>query len=275
MTTSTNNVVLLTSFDSIAISDLRGFIQVYSDIEHQVEDLREAIAPRVLDIGKHYYEQAEGVATQAAENFETAMQLEVDFITSDKAGEKKLSPTKVKLKGSSPLAAAYKKVRLALLNGANLLELESCSACAKFNSDYTKEQERIDNSVDREQAIIDHCKNVLDPKGEMDWSLASNLAALQEECESYRLRQDAGSHLSDAGGTGGDPQAEMDEFDKKGREIATALRDLYEATIPLVGDNKEFAMTQAMEIGDNFITSTKGRVKKHLASAKAKLEDVA
>lgn len=273
---STNNkVVVMKKLEDVETSDIRAGIQVYSDIERQVGNLREAIAPWVMRIAKHYFDGANGMPELAGARFEAAMEAEVLWITSEKAGAKRLKPEHAKLKGSSPLAKAFRKIRLSLELGGDLNKLTTVSQCEEYNKEANK-QKKLDEERDATaQRIKLACMEaVLLKHPDIDFESDEGKGLLEHEIASYTLRMgnSADNHLTDVSDSL--ELEEMDEFDKAGHEMASIWRELYSKRTDLLEGDKKAAMAQVESAMTSAKDNARAKLDKCLAALRATIDDI-
>ncbi len=272
-----SNVVLLTSFEKINPSDLKAGFAVYSDIERQVDSLREGVAPWVYSVAYHFFEKSGFIAQVAAEDFMKAMQKEVDFITSESAGGKRLTNSQAKLTGRSPLASAYRKLSNTLKFGGDLRTLTSVSACETFNKGENEKVKAKEAKEAVDLAIVNHCKANLLRDGSVtpDVDFETDEVAklmLDEAVEEYKRSREQGEHLDVVDGNGEttpsiESAKEQDQFDEMGEKLATSLRELYSAKVPIMGE--EMALKQ---VTDGFQSSLNKWLNSAANSLKQKLK---
>lgn len=189
--------------DAIQKDDKEG-IKLYSRAVRIMREAQSGIAGWVHSIAMRY-NNPESPAIAAA-RFTAKMEELIAFITSDQAGEYQLEGRDCKLTGTSPLAAAYRKIHGAMEYGADLDEQDTSSKCAKF------------------------MKKALEEEKE-----AKRLAAIAEEMKAQGIDPESREGLALIKGKGledveGDSKEE-DQFDKWGKEFAQALRE-YGGFIP-------------------------------------------
>ncbi len=256
------NVTTLVSFEKIEPSDLKGGFSVYSDIERQVDSLREGVAPWVYSIAYHFFEKSLFIPLAAAEDFKIAMEEQVEWITSEAAGGKRLTGKQAKLKGRSPLAAAYRKMHNTLIMEGDLRKLTSVSQCEDFNKKANEVAKAKEAKAAMDKAINNKCKADLlrsgavstDVNWETDETAKLLLSGAVEEYKQQR-EQGKGEHLDVIEGSSESndkPTVELDKFDEMGAKFAESLRSFYNVK------SDEFGEQNALkEVQDRFTASIK------------------
>ena len=232
-TVTNENVTSLFDWSNVH-DDIEG-IKMYSLFDRSSASAKNSLAEWLW--GMAYEEQWEKEVKSPVErcqtvsdNFTKRVQAACDYITSERAGEYRLEVARAKLTGNSAIAGAYKKLNLAILNGADLREVRSASACQQFNTKVNKDNEADQLAIRRrKEAELDAIDEGLEPGTE---EFEKEVEAIIQEA--IRLA----SEEIETNGSAPAAAAPKDKFDLMGGEIADALRHLHALEM---GDKSEVA----------------------------------
>lgn len=161
-----------------------------------------------------------------ADNFSKRLQAACDWVSSEAAGEYRLDLARVKLTGNGGVAGAFKKIHTGILNGLDLKEFRSASACQTENTKISKAGAEADVSKRRrEEAMLDAKDAGLEEgtpefETEVDRLIQEMIRKATEESSSDNSPIPGGSNA-----------AQSDKFDLMGQEVANVLRILHKAKL--------------------------------------------
>jgi hypothetical protein len=233
-----DNVESLYDWDSID-DDLEG-IKLYSLMDRANTAAKSGLAGWLWKMAKDEFDAVNNPIARKQtvyDNFTKRVEDACAWVVSEAAGQYRMAVGRCKLTGSNGIAGAYKKISQAILNGGDLNELRSASACQSFNTQFNKDKAEEDTAKRRrEEAKLDAEEAGFKPGTE---EFDAEVERLIEEMIKKATTQAA----NEGEGHSPDPKFVGDAFDLMGKEIAGVLRELEAAK------EKEFAKNTGNDKG--------------------------
>ncbi len=258
------------SFDKVETTDFQAGMLVYANVESQVAELRAGIAPWLFRVAQHFFNQADCVSLVAGENFKAEMEKQIDWITSEKAGAKRMNAKDISLTGKSPFASAFKKIYGFLKLGGDMRAVTSASGCETWRVQENKRLEDNRAKQAAEEAIIHHCKvELLKEDKDFDFESEEGKLILSEAVAEYKAAQEKQEHLKVAADNKDVSSGKGDTFDALGKKLGDLARDLFKSKLKTFNGDEQQALEQVI----NMVHSVEEKWQSSIDRSKRKLQE--